>query len=71
MSASWLAALEAAGAKLTDAGHRELGRNPRRLKTICAWCGDVIRDGALTHDGKCSHGICAKCEGAWRRGAKL
>lgn len=30
------------------------------LRCICAWCGDVIREG---HPGaKVTHGICQKCE---------
>lgn len=27
------------------------------MKTICAWCGEVLRDG----DGPVSHGICGPC----------
>lgn len=54
----WIARLEAAGAKLTDAGHRNVGRNPKHLKQLCSFCGKLIRDGALTGDGHASHGVC-------------
>jgi hypothetical protein len=29
-------------------------------RTVCAWCGKVIRDGE--HDAYTSHGICPDCE---------
>jgi len=31
------------------------------VKTICAWCMVLLRDGKLV-DGKVSHGICPKCK---------
>ena len=67
----WVAALEAGGAKITDAGHRALGRNPEQLKQICAFCGALIRDGALTPEGHASHGACVPCAKEWRRDAGL
>jgi hypothetical protein len=30
------------------------------MKTICAWCTVLIKDGE-TVDGRVSHGICSKC----------
>ena len=30
------------------------------MRTICAWCQKVIRDGELI-DGQVSHGICTDC----------
>lgn len=31
------------------------------IKTICAWCGKLIKDGPTDKDGKVSHGICPEC----------
>jgi len=31
------------------------------LKTLCAWCGALIKDGALSPEGQASHGICLEC----------
>lgn len=31
------------------------------MKTLCAWCGALLRDGPA---GDISHGICAKCQAA-------
>lgn len=57
----WVRVLEQGGAKITDAGHRALGRNPEGLRQRCAWCGALIRDGVLTPEGYESHGICPTC----------
>jgi len=32
-----------------------------KVRTICAWCGCLIKEGSLI-DGKVSHGICSKCK---------
>ena len=48
---------ERLGLKLTASGHRSLGRNPARLRTVCAWCAKLIHDGALP----VSHGCCPTC----------
>jgi len=32
-----------------------------QLRTICAWCDALIREGPLTPGGQCSHGICRDC----------
>lgn len=55
--ADFLRAAEPLGVKLSAAGHRELGRNPKRLRTLCAWCRKLIHNGALPE----SHGICPAC----------
>ena len=31
------------------------------IKTVCAWCKKVIRDGDTDEDGHVSHGICEEC----------
>lgn len=31
------------------------------LRTLCGWCGVLIRDGRLTPDGNSSHGCCPSC----------
>jgi hypothetical protein len=30
------------------------------MRTVCAWCGDLIRDGSP--EGPVSHGICSRCQ---------
>ncbi len=37
------------------------------LRTECAWCGVLIRDGAAPT----SHGICPACATRWRKSAGL
>lgn len=31
------------------------------MKTICAWCNEVLKEGPA-HDGRISHGICPRCK---------
>jgi len=31
-----------------------------KIKTICAWCRELIQDGELI-DGNPSHGVCREC----------
>jgi hypothetical protein len=31
-----------------------------KIKTICAWCGELIQDGKLI-EGNPSHGVCPDC----------
>lgn len=63
--------LEAAGATLTPDGRRMVERNPPVIRTRCAWCKTLIHDGALTADGKESHGACEPCGAQMRLDAGL
>jgi predicted RNA-binding Zn-ribbon protein involved in translation (DUF1610 family) len=33
-------------------------KETKNMKSVCAWCGKVIREG----DGEVSHGMCPKCQ---------
>lgn len=52
---NWIRALAQAGAILTQSGARVA-----KLRTLCAWCGVLLYDGALVN-GRESHGICSAC----------
>lgn len=54
---------------LDEIAHRL--HNAPVIRTICAWCGVLIHDGALTADGHESHGACPKCAKQWLEDARL
>lgn len=37
------------------------------MRTICGWCGQLMKDGPLT---PVSHGLCARCAMKLERGAR-
>ncbi|MCU0772411.1 MAG: hypothetical protein MUE94_11690 [Verrucomicrobia bacterium] len=41
------------------------------MKTICAWCGCLIKGGAPDPKGLVSHGICLVCAAAQRQRVQL
>jgi hypothetical protein len=42
-------------------GNTEEAGGKETMKTLCAWCGALIKDGALSPEGQASHGICQEC----------
>lgn len=38
-----------------------LRNSEESMKTLCAWCGALIKEGVLSPEGQESHGICREC----------